>query len=81
MTVPLVLYHTSGCHLCEKARDLLWPFISSRQISLVEIDIAESDLLIESYGIRIPVLVSSSGVELDWPFDQKQIVSLIESKS
>lgn len=80
MTVPLVLYHTSGCHLCEKARDLLWPFLSSRQISLVEIDIAESDLLIESYGIRIPVVVSSSGAELDWPFDQEQIVSLIESQ-
>jgi hypothetical protein len=80
MTVPLVLYHTSGCHLCEKARDLLWPFLSSCQISLVEIDIAESDLLIESYGIRIPVLVSSSGTELDWPFDQEQIVSLITSE-
>jgi glutaredoxin len=80
MTVPLVLYNTSGCHLCEKARDLLWPFLSSCQISLVEIDIAESDLLIESYGIRIPVLVSSSGTELDWPFDQEQIVSLITSE-
>jgi glutaredoxin len=80
MTVPLVLYHTSGCHLCEKAKDLLWPFLSSHQISLVEIDIAESDLLIESYGIRIPVVASPSGAELDWPFDQNQIASLIESK-
>jgi glutaredoxin len=76
----LVLYHTSGCHLCEKARDLLWPLLSSHNITLTEIDIADSDLLIESYGIRIPV-VSADGAELNWPFDQGQIVSLIKAKS
>lgn len=76
----LVLYHTTGCHLCEKARDLLWPLLSSHGIKLTEIDIADSDQLIESYGIRIPV-VSADGVELNWPFDQGQIVSLIKAKS
>jgi glutaredoxin len=81
MAVPLVLYHTSGCHLCEKARDMLWPLLSSCDINLTEVDIAEHDSLIASYGVRIPVIASSDGFELDWPFDQEQIVSLIQSKS
>lgn len=79
MAISLVLYHTAGCHLCEKARDVLWPLLSSRNINLTEVDIAESDFLIESYGVRIPVVATSCG-ELDWPFDQEQIISLIQSK-
>lgn len=36
---------------------------------LVEKDIADEDALIEAYGIRIPVLVTSDlSAELDWPF-------------
>jgi glutaredoxin len=76
----LVLYHTSGCHLCEKARDLLWPLLSSHDIKLTEIDIADSDVLIESYGIRIPV-VAVDGVELNWPFDQARLIALIKAKN
>lgn len=65
----IVLYHTAGCHLCEKAKDLLWPFISQDLISLIECDIADSDQLIEKYGVRIPVLRSENGDEIQWPFD------------
>ncbi len=65
----IVLYHTAGCHLCEKAKDLLWPFISQGLISLIECDIADSDQLIEKYGVRIPVLRSENGDEIQWPFD------------
>ena len=79
MTVPLVLYHTSGCHLCEKARDMLWPLLSSCDINLTEVDIAEHDSLIESYGVRIPVIASSDGVELDWPFDEQRARAWVEA--
>lgn len=66
--VEIRLYHTSGCHLCEKARDILWPLLSSEH-SFLEIDVADSDVLIERYGIRIPVIVINDR-ELGWPFDQ-----------
>ncbi|MBK8186273.1 MAG: glutaredoxin family protein [Cellvibrio sp.] len=65
----IVLYHTAGCHLCEKAKDLLWPFISQGLITLIECDIADSDQLIEKYGVQIPVLCSENGDEIKWPFD------------
>lgn len=40
-------------------------------ISVQSIDIAEHDDLLESYGIRIPVLKrEDTGNELGWPFDE-----------
>jgi len=61
----LVLYGTSACHLCEQAERLI-----EREVGLpVEwIEIVDDALLLERYGIRIPVLRAESGVELDWPF-------------
>lgn len=64
------LFHTAGCHLCELACELLAP-IASREIWEIElVDIADDDVLLERYGLRIPVLRDlASGAELGWPFD------------
>lgn len=78
MPDSLILYHTSGCHLCEKARDLLWPFLSQYSLTLVECDIADSDGLIECYGAKIPVLQTSKGVELAWPFDATRLAEWLK---
>lgn len=62
----LVLYGTSCCHLCEQAEAIL----RDAGIDAEHIDIAEDDVLLEKYGIRIPVLRrADSGAELGWPFD------------
>ncbi len=44
---------------------------------LVElVDIAESEVLSERYGLRIPVLRRiDTGEELDWPFDDADQVA------
>ncbi len=70
----LTLYFTSGCHLCELAEDILWPLLDELDLSLKQVDIAESDELIEAYGVRIPVLLAE-GCEgdLGWPFDETQV--------
>lgn len=70
----LVLYGTSACHLCEQAEMLI-----GREIGLpVErVEIADDTLLLERYGVRIPVLRAESGVELDWPFDGAAVRRLI----
>lgn len=70
----LILYTTLGCHLCEQAKDRLWPVLSSTGWGLKEVDIADSDELMERYGVRIPVLArGDSDTELDWPFDGAQL--------
>lgn len=77
----IILYTTGGCHLCEQAKALLWPVISSQQLRLKEVDIAESDELIERYGVRIPVIALSgadNGAELNWPFDSEELLSFVK---
>ena len=65
----LILYHTDGCHLCEMAAELL----SAMQLNFVHQDICDDELLAERYGIRIPVLATASGQELNWPFDEAAV--------
>jgi len=66
------LYTTLGCHLCEQAHGLLLNLQQEgQQIEIDSIEIADSDELMERYGIRIPVVEVSDGAgsrELGWPF-------------
>lgn len=72
-----ILYHTSGCHLCEKALSI-WQ--ASTSLALAQLDIAMSDQLIESYGVRIPVIKAPDGTsELGWPFDSTALKQFIEA--
>lgn len=77
-----VLYSTPGCHLCELAKDILWPLLDEFSLRITEVDIAESDELIERYGVRIPVLSAPDlEQELDWPFDQQQARAFLDKIS
>ena len=71
------LFGTLGWHLCEVAEALLMPFVENGL--LVElIDIAEHEGLVESYGLRIPVLRRcDTGAELNWPFDAEEVVAFL----
>ncbi|MEJ6077989.1 glutaredoxin family protein [Vibrio sp. 1-Bac 57] len=68
MSLP-VLYHTDGCHLCEQAMALL----VQCQVDYVLVDIISEQHLVDSFGIRIPVLENAKGQHLDWPFTLSQI--------
>lgn len=73
MKKELVIYSTLGCHLCELAKDQLEPLFQHFALRLVEIDIADDDVLLEKYGVRIPVIkLQYSEKELGWPFDTQQ---------
>lgn len=72
--MALVLLGTQACHLCEQAQSLLLSFQSLLKVDLYLEDIAESALQVETYGLRIPVLLhEDSQDELDWPFDAAQL--------
>lgn len=65
------LFSTLGCHLCELAEGLVAQEFSSHPQVWQVVDIAESEELMEQYGVRIPVLrCTRSGRELGWPFDE-----------
>ena len=61
------LYGTSGCHLCDQAKDIL----RLADIAYAPVEVADNDALFEKYGMRIPVLRrADSDAELGWPFDR-----------
>lgn len=75
--VSLIIYGTEGCHLCEQALALVTPLIS-HPYTITEIDISEDDVLIELYGVRIPVIQRlDNNAELSWPFDAEQFLAFI----
>jgi len=66
----LLLYSTSGCHLCDQAKTLVEQIVLPQRFVLKIIDIANDDALFEKYGIRIPVIkFEHAQQELSWPFD------------
>ena len=43
------------------------------------VDISESDVLMERYGVRIPVLQHPDGRELNWPFSVSELQQFLQS--
>jgi glutaredoxin len=75
--LALTLYTTAGCHLCEQAEAVLRNGLCG--ISLQLVDIAESEELVASYGLRIPVLrIDGTDLELGWPFDALKAADFLE---
>lgn len=70
----LILYGTSGCHLCEQAAELLAYLLDEEEYDVVEVDISDSDELFEKYAEKIPVLKQQvNNAELNWPFNEETI--------
>ena len=75
----LALYSTLGCHLCEQALAIAEPLCTQRGHAIREIDIADDPSLVETYGIRIPVIRDlHSGEEIGWPFDADALCLWLE---
>ncbi|MGZ8163884.1 MAG: glutaredoxin family protein [Methylobacter sp.] len=77
--IRLVLFGTSGCHLCEQAEQLIHDFLRDDFELIIEtIDIAEQEQWQEKYATRIPVLYHpETQNELGWPFDQTNVEEFI----
>lgn len=87
----LILYSTPACHLCDTALVVISPYLSELNILIQEVDISESDDLMELYGIRIPVLRFSdkdsatnegkkavNKKELGWPFNEEEFLAFAD---
>jgi hypothetical protein len=74
---PVYLYTSAGCHLCEKAEELLQLLLGDSFGEVTLVEVSDSDDLVASYGLRIPVLAGKAAdgewLELAWPFDADEI--------
>jgi len=79
--IRLMLFGTSGCHLCEQAESIINDCLLDYAELIIEaIDIAEQEQWQEQYAIRIPVLYHpETKQELGWPFDQADVKEFINS--
>ncbi len=80
MPVPLQLFSTLGCHLCEQAEAMLIATLPADAYELEVVEISNSDALMAAYGVRIPVLRrTDTDVEIGWPFLPQDILQLAHS--
>lgn len=75
--IVLKLLGTSGCHLCDVARGVLWQAQGSQPFEFVEVDIAFDDAMVELYGTKIPVLLDGDGRSLCWPFGAEDVLGFL----
>jgi hypothetical protein len=75
--MSLILIQRDNCHLC----DLAWEVLAQAGVPDFESVWIDGDAELEArYGLRVPVLRFSDGVELDWPFDAEQVSAGIRSE-
>jgi hypothetical protein len=75
------LYTSIGCHLCEQAEAILQEVLGDDCERVMLMEISDSDDLMASYGLRIPVFAgtSKSGEwhELGWPFAAEDVLGFL----
>lgn len=64
--------------MCELAKEMILPQLSTTGWQLQEVEIAESDELVARYGIRIPV-VAKGEQELGWPFNEQHLEDFLRT--
>ena len=73
----LIFYTSVGCHLCERAEELLAELADCLEIEVESVDIGADAAFVSLYGIRIPVVKNKdSGAEIGWPFTLEDLSSL-----
>jgi len=78
----IMFFTTEGCHLCELAREMLESLGESEKFVVETQDISEAEVLVEKYGLLIPVLMDKgTRKELRWPFDSHDIAEWISFNS
>lgn len=68
----ILLMHTQDCHLCEQAEAML----GALELPYRCCEITDKPEWVETYGIRVPVLVQDER-ELGWPFEPQQVVDFV----
>jgi predicted DCC family thiol-disulfide oxidoreductase YuxK len=77
MDKKITLISGPNCHLCDQAKEILYPLLEANNIQLNELNVKDDAALFEQYGLRIPVVVFADGSEKGWPFTAAQISRMI----
>lgn len=71
--MPTVLYSRRGCHLCERAEDVL----AACGVDVDVIDVDADETLRSRFDLRVPVLEVDGLVVLEGRFDEAAVLRLV----
>ena len=77
MDKKITLISGPNCHLCDQAKEMLYPLLEANNIQLNELNVKDDAALFEQYGLRIPVVIFADGSEKGWPFTAAQISRVV----
>jgi predicted DCC family thiol-disulfide oxidoreductase YuxK len=63
MSKEITLISGPNCHLCDQAKEMLFPLLEAKNIRLNELNVRDDIALFEQYGLRIPVVIFADGSE------------------
>ena len=69
--MQIVLYSRRGCHLCERAEDML----ASRTAKMSVVDVDSSADLAREFGTRVPVVEVDGRVVIEGRFDEPELLA------
>lgn len=77
----MLLYSTAACHLCEQAAAMLEQLVRARPgASFATVDVSDDDVLFDRYGWLIPVVRFADGTELNWPFNESELLQNFQAQ-
>jgi glutaredoxin len=71
--MAILLYTRRGCHLCERAEDML----AGRRADVRLIDVDSDAAALSRYDLRVPVLEIDGRVVLEGRFDERALVAAL----
>ena len=77
----LTIYSKPGCHLCEEMKSLVQQATSTRgAVTVEEIDISTDPVLLERYGLEIPVLMIDGKKIAKYRITEAELARMIEAR-
>ena len=74
----VVFYHTSDCHLCDVAEEMILPLLIASGVVAEAIDVADDQDAFARFGMQIPVLYfPATDTSVLWPFDRQAVAQLL----
>jgi glutaredoxin len=71
------MYSRPGCHLCDRARDVIETVRQRAPFAFEEVDISGDDALELEYGIRIPVVLVDGQERFEISVDQDELAAAL----
>ena len=75
----LLIYSKPDCHLCDKMKAVVRQVAGSRAgVTITEIDITKDPMLVDRYGLEIPVLMIDGRKVAKYRITEKELRRILE---